>query len=81
MQHFCQELLFYNVLSYKQIAEAHVNAWPFVPDALSGGWCKSFYIHLLQQRAAQVMKLCSVQPQSAKHTSQLQCGTAQHTTG
>jgi hypothetical protein len=35
MQHFCQERLFYNVLSYKQIAEAHVNAWPFVPDALS----------------------------------------------
>jgi hypothetical protein len=36
MLHFCQELQFYNVLTYKQIAEAHINAWPFVPDALSG---------------------------------------------
>jgi Fe-S-cluster-containing hydrogenase component 2 len=36
MQHFCQEQMFYNVLSYKQIAVAHISAWPFVPDALSG---------------------------------------------
>ncbi|WIA12345.1 hypothetical protein OEZ85_012396 [Tetradesmus obliquus] len=32
---FCQELQWCNVLTYKQIAEAHVNAYPFVPDALS----------------------------------------------
>jgi hypothetical protein len=37
MQHFCQSLQFHNVLTYKQIAEVYVNAWPFVPDALSGG--------------------------------------------
>jgi hypothetical protein len=36
LQHFCQEMQFLNVLTYKQIAEAHIAAWPFVPDALSG---------------------------------------------
>jgi hypothetical protein len=37
MQHFCQSLQFHNVLTYKQIAEVYVNAWPFIPDAFSGG--------------------------------------------
>jgi hypothetical protein len=36
MEHFCQALQFHNVLTYKQLAGVYVNAWPFIPDALSG---------------------------------------------
>lgn len=35
MQHFCQALQFHNVLTYRQLAGLYVDAWPFVPDALS----------------------------------------------